>query len=528
MNFSAPWPPVAAGGSLVAMRPQDTLWREWLEGAPELLTAAGDGLQDLLTTRPAQTGALPAGFAEHLGREVEKVVQERAHRYAIRNNISALAEGRAMPVVTGQQPGFAGGPLYTLLKISSVVELARQMRGRGRPAVPVYWMGDDDDDLAEALSARVWLPGEPALLASGLRAAPGKGRDAMIGLLPAAELEGSWIRALREGRETAAPAWEDHLAAILAGNQTLAELTAATLWKLFGEDGLVILRGNDPQLHRHAAEFYRLVMPRLGSLREKAREGRRLAVKRFGCAPLVDNSLQRPLYQVHETHRRPLEQDTLPDDLSTLRCGVMLRSLLQDWLLGPAAVVVGPGELAYLTQLLPLYRELGLHRAPLLPRLFGWVVPEDVPAATLTEAAGDGPLDARQAADLADRAAEPSRTVLEHILEEMGLDSERSAALAAGRSRRWIKGVQSMLFAESRRLQDDRRAAFPPWIFPEGARQERRVAWAPLMAVWGESLLDSVRDAARLHWESGQAGHWREYLVRVPVDLLETKKGSPE
>ncbi|PID81721.1 hypothetical protein CSA17_00380 [bacterium DOLJORAL78_65_58] len=532
MSHALPWDPAAEGHALVDMRPQDALWQPWLAGGLDIMPAAADGLEDLGQARPGTAGALPADYGRHLRQEVDAGVAAREHRFAIRNNITALEEGRALPLVTGQQPGFAGGPLYTLLKITSVVALARMLREQGRPAVPVFWLGDDDDDLREALAARAWWPGRDGLLAPATGAASDSGRQAVIGTLGGRRLESPWIRALRQDGVPVDQVWEEALDSLLATDPDLSRWTVQTLWRLFGKDGLVIVRGHDPRLHASAAEFYRLVIPRLETLRARAREGRDLAVKRFGCAPLAENSLLRPLYGMRGEHRIPVpDADLMAEasaaDTSRLRCGVMLRALLQDWLLGPAAVVVGPGELGYLTQLLPLYRELGLPRSPLLPRLFGWVIPRDLPMAGLMDAAGAGPLDATQATDLATAAAETSRAVLEHILTQMGLPEERAASLAAGRSRRWAKGVGSMLRDESRRLAVERRAAYPPWIFPEGLRQERKLAWAPLAAVWGEPFLQALLEAARRHWQDGRRGAWREYLVRVPEHLLTGSKGSP-
>ncbi len=59
-------------------------------------------------------------------------------------------------VVTGQQPGLLGGPLLTVYKIATAIKLARRRTETGFPTVPVFWSGDDDDDLAEALAPVGW------------------------------------------------------------------------------------------------------------------------------------------------------------------------------------------------------------------------------------------------------------------------------------------------------------------------------------------------------------------------------------
>ena len=68
-----------------------------------------------------------------------------------RQRIEELCEPRAVAVVTGQQTGLFGGPLFTLYKALTVVELARRLRGElGRPVIPVFWMASEDHDVAEA------------------------------------------------------------------------------------------------------------------------------------------------------------------------------------------------------------------------------------------------------------------------------------------------------------------------------------------------------------------------------------------
>ncbi len=60
-------------------------------------------------------------------------------------------------VVTGQQVGLFGGPLYTLLKIRSAVQAAADLsKHHGVHIRPVFWLEDNDSDAAEA--STVWLP----------------------------------------------------------------------------------------------------------------------------------------------------------------------------------------------------------------------------------------------------------------------------------------------------------------------------------------------------------------------------------
>ncbi len=70
-------------------------------------------------------------------------------------SIDALEKG-ALAVVTGQQVGLFGGPLYTLYKALTAVEIARQASALlNRPVVPLFWMDSDDHDFDEVRDVRL-------------------------------------------------------------------------------------------------------------------------------------------------------------------------------------------------------------------------------------------------------------------------------------------------------------------------------------------------------------------------------------
>jgi len=62
--------------------------------------------------------------------------------------IARLRTG-AVAVISGQQVGLFGGPLYSLLKAAHVVALARELSEQGIDAVPIFWLATEDHDLAE-------------------------------------------------------------------------------------------------------------------------------------------------------------------------------------------------------------------------------------------------------------------------------------------------------------------------------------------------------------------------------------------
>ena len=65
-------------------------------------------------------------------------------------NIESLRDPRSMVVVTGQQVGLFTGPLFTVYKALSVLQLVRRLRQQHGPRfLPLFWMATDDHDYDE-------------------------------------------------------------------------------------------------------------------------------------------------------------------------------------------------------------------------------------------------------------------------------------------------------------------------------------------------------------------------------------------
>src|SRR4051812_33218822 len=68
-----------------------------------------------------------------------------------------LADSGTVAVVTGQQAGLFGGPLFTLLKALTALQLAAQVtRDHGVAAVAVFWIDAEDHDWNEVRSCTVF------------------------------------------------------------------------------------------------------------------------------------------------------------------------------------------------------------------------------------------------------------------------------------------------------------------------------------------------------------------------------------
>jgi uncharacterized protein YllA (UPF0747 family) len=99
----------------------------------------------VLAARTTTPSVAPVLVQQLTGRRAPSPALEAAAR---------LARPGTVAVVTGQQAGLFGGPLYTLLKAVTAVQLARWVEAELRtPAVPIFWVESEDHDWAEVRSA---------------------------------------------------------------------------------------------------------------------------------------------------------------------------------------------------------------------------------------------------------------------------------------------------------------------------------------------------------------------------------------
>ena len=89
--------------------------------------------------------------------DILRTQQDRRHAPAeARAAAATLADPRAVAVVTGQQAGLFGGPLYTLLKALTAISVAERVtRDHGVPAVPIFWIESEDHDWNEVNACAV-------------------------------------------------------------------------------------------------------------------------------------------------------------------------------------------------------------------------------------------------------------------------------------------------------------------------------------------------------------------------------------
>jgi bacillithiol synthase len=313
--------------------------------------------------RRAPTGAGRLLPREQLVRALRSYAERHQAPAAVLANADALLDPNVHVVVTGQQPGLLGGPLFTFHKVATAIRLCRELNAdpNGPRVVPLFWNHSDDHDLDEA--NRLFLVNQQQEV-QRFRLELTRTNESLRSIGTGREMERvlAEIDALLPQTE-----FRERLLALCQPrhpDEQLGDQMARLLFEAFGEHGLVMIEPRD--LPTEAFEPLVRWWGKSDEIRDRVKQA---------CEDLADLGIDVTLdpattmmFELTGGRRQPLadgEEFRRREDLSP---GVLLRPLWQDACLPTIAFVVGPGELAYLCAVAPLYRLLGVPQPVFVPR----------------------------------------------------------------------------------------------------------------------------------------------------------------
>ncbi|MEZ4473723.1 MAG: bacillithiol biosynthesis BshC [bacterium] len=218
----------------------------WLAGEPRALA--------LLPRRFDDPGQRAAAAAEAAARPIDPgLLAWLTRRDALAppdparaESLATLGRGGAACVVTGQQAGLFGGPLYTLYKAAAAIVDARALtRDTGVPCVPVFWIQSEDHRFVEVASCAV-VDTAGALVTA--RVEPETGAPVSI----AARRYGPGVEAALDAIEATLGGGDPAVMALLRRHYrpdaSPAEALAGWLGGVFAGTGLLVVDAGDPAL----------------------------------------------------------------------------------------------------------------------------------------------------------------------------------------------------------------------------------------------------------------------------------------
>ena len=446
------------------------------------------------------------------------------------DNIARLRAGASV-VVTGQQVTLFGGPLFSLYKAITAIKLATEATHDGVECVPVFWLATEDHDLEEVNHTTLLAADNTlkrfAAAASGSQGAPvaalhfGDDIKAVVAAAAAALGESETSDVLRE---------------CYRPGESFGSAFGKLFSRLFKHSGVILLDAADPELHQVAESVYRAAAAGAPDLDEALlRRNKQLEAAGYHAQVHVtpESTL---LFALHEGARVPVHRANgqfeiarrklSPDELQAriaaapqeFSANVLLRPVVQDYLLPTLAYVGGPAEVAYFAQAAVVYEELLGRVTPVLPRFGATLVEQRIKRLLdryqlkVTDAFhGEEQLRVLLAehslpADL-NATFEESIASLEESLKKLNAVLERldktlldAAATAGSKMRYQLERLRERAArAQLRRGEDQARHASEllTALYPNKNLQERELAGVSYLARHGTQLLLRLYDAAQ-------------------------------
>ncbi len=448
--------------------------------------------------------------------------------------IDALRGGAGV-VVTGQQVGLFGGPLFTPLKAATALTRARQATAAGQPHAAIFWLATEDHDFAEI--NHVVFPARRELRTLRYSSAPEAPRP-VGGIV----LDDSITPLLDEARKLLGDSDAmDALALAYKPGRTFAQAFAEFYSQVFAAQGLLMLDASGREFHSMGAPVLRAAIERADELHlaliDRNREleaasyhaqvavmpqssllflideqtGARVALKRTAPSAQEPNGLWQAGNRSLSTAELLGTLDAEPERISP---SALLRPVFQDFLLSTSAIVGGPAEIAYFAQSAVLYERI-LHRVtPSLPRFSATLVEPAIgkllrqhkltlervlaePGMSLAQslAAQVMPDEEKRELAAADTALEAELTALIDWMRSLDTGLGRSAETAASKMRYQMSRLRRLAanFQLQREAQLSRHAeAISTALYPGGVLQDRVHGAAYYFARYGFGLAEEL------------------------------------
>lgn len=452
-------------------------------------------------------------------------------------NMERLRKGAAA-VVTGQQVGLFGGPMFAIYKAFTAVKLAEEASVAGVDAVAVFWLATYDHDLAEVNHVSIpGLDGNLQVLATTSHDVPGAPVSAVhfseeiTGVVEqAASLLGD-SEATQVLRDCYRP------------GETLGTAFARLYARVFAEWGVILLDASDVELAATAAPIYRAAIERSEELTTSLLE-RGKALESAGYhqqVKVTESSVL--LFTTKDGARTPIHRrgegadahfvidggdagqeklsradlirriDENPGQFSP---NVLLRPVVEDYLLPTLAYTGGAAETAYFAQAGAVYEALAGRVTPILPRFSATIVEPKMQRLlekheiSLTDvfngpeslrreiAAKSLPDDLLAAFDHAKQSFDSNFSILKEKLEKL----DRTLVDAAETSRSKMQHQLEKLYAQAGRAETQKSELvsrhadqLSEGLYPDKGLQERGIGGIYFLAKYGRELLSELYGA---------------------------------
>jgi bacillithiol biosynthesis cysteine-adding enzyme BshC len=344
------------------------------------------------------------GYNRQHRSELPKIVRKQYDEIEIslktEKNISLLSEQNTVVIVTGQQLGILGGPLYTIYKTITAIKLARFLNDKysGYNFLPLFWMESEDHDFEEISSISFIDDNNNLQLVTYTDQLPIEENRGSTGFIKFKESINEFIaevnKLLRQSEFK-----EKNLQLIndcYHPGVTFKYAFKKLLLHFFDIYGLVIFDPQDSEvknllkpIFRNEILNFRKHSETLVQVSAELEEIYHAQVKvravnlfmnyeggRYLVEPIEDNSFRLKNKRVRFTEEELLKlAEEKPESFSP---NVLLRPICQDFLFPTGFYIAGPGEIAYFAQVMPLYNFFDIPDPIIYPRSSATLVEKNI------------------------------------------------------------------------------------------------------------------------------------------------------
>ena len=298
------------------------------------------------------------------------------------DNARLLADSKTAALLTGQQIGLLGGPIYTAVKAIAAIQWAERLsKVLDTPVIPIFWMEGEDHDFEEIRHVNI-LDRDGNRLSVDLEDRHSNPHRVVGWRCPRKEMS-----AFLEHLDNVLPAGlhrddvMDCVRACYKPGMSLSDAFARWMLRWLGDRGLVVAESLNPDLKRLASPYFQRAVTQAdhhGKIFKKRQE----EIESSGYPCRLTPSTEFHLFYILENGvRKPVPRDASKDGMTKenlLKIAkdepehfspkAVLRPIIQDVLFPTVAIVAGPGELCYFPQVQSFYQDYKRAMPVVIPR----------------------------------------------------------------------------------------------------------------------------------------------------------------
>lgn len=310
-------------------------------------------------------------------------------------NIELLKNPNTVAIITGQQAGLFGGPLFTIYKALTAIKISDELSKEGLSVVPVFWVASEDHDYQEV--SHIKTINREGLLTTIEHSPQGNIGQVPVGNLTIAETISNDLTQLFAclPQSEYITQLETDLRNCYSSNKGFANAFACLLAKLFAPYGVILLDPQDKHLKQIASPIFEKAITNTEEIAQiLVNRSQQLESSNYHAQ--VHTSLDMsPFFILEDGNRTALTHqnkcftlkhtdkkktsaellEKLHQDPSSFSPNVILRPIVQDYLLPTLAYVGGPAEVAYFAQISAIYPLFPVEFPLIIPRTAFTIVP---------------------------------------------------------------------------------------------------------------------------------------------------------